>query len=50
MSCERRPIGEHLRRFNDPITNEVAVLMVGTGAIIQIQSYIVKKEFNELMN
>ena len=29
MSCERRPIGEHLRRFNDPITNEVAVLMVG---------------------
>ena len=29
MSCERRPIGEHLRRFKYPITNEVAVLMVG---------------------
>ena len=29
MSCESRPISEHLRRFNDPITNEVAVLMIG---------------------
>ena len=28
LSAEKRPLGEHERRFNDPISNEVAVLLV----------------------
>ena len=51
LSCERRSVGEHLSRFNDPITNGVAVLMVGDRCEnIDIVIHHKQKEYNELMN
>jgi len=29
IRADRRPVGEHARRFNAPATNEVAIILVG---------------------